>query len=67
ELIETFSAVVGKPIPYVVQGRRAGDIGECWADPTLANTVLGWQAEKTLEEICADAWRWQQACVSAAE
>ncbi len=59
ELIETFSTVVGKPIPYQVQGRRAGDIGECWADPSLANEVLGWRAEKSLQDICADAWRWQ--------
>ncbi|MGN7837792.1 UDP-glucose 4-epimerase GalE [Stenotrophomonas sp. 22385] len=61
ELIETFSSVVGRPIPYERQGRRAGDIGECWADPSRANAVLGWRAEKTLLEICEDAWRWQQA------
>ncbi|RRU89827.1 UDP-glucose 4-epimerase GalE [Stenotrophomonas maltophilia] len=61
ELIEAFSAVVGRPIPYRLQDRRAGDIGECWADPSLANRVLGWRAQKDLQDICADAWRWQQA------
>lgn len=61
ELIETFSSVVGQAIPYQRQGRRAGDIGECWADPALANRRLGWRAEKSLQDICADAWRWQQA------
>jgi UDP-glucose 4-epimerase len=61
ELIETFSSVVGHAIPYQRQGRRAGDIGECWADPSLANRTLGWHAEKSLHDICADAWRWQQA------
>ncbi|WP_313457077.1 UDP-glucose 4-epimerase GalE [Stenotrophomonas sp.] len=67
ELIETFSAVVGHPIPYQRQGRRAGDIGECWADPALANRVLGWRAEKSLQDICADAWRWQQAIPGAVD
>ncbi len=62
ELIETFSSVVGHAIPYQRQGRRVGDIGECWADPSRANHVLGWRAEKSLLDICADAWRWQQAC-----
>ena len=61
ELIQTFSTVVGFPIPYQRQGRRAGDIGACWADPSLANKVLDWRAEKSLLDICADAWRWQQA------
>jgi len=65
ELIDTFSAVVGRPIPYQRQGRRAGDIGECWADPSLANKVLNWRAEKSLADICADAWRWQQAIPTA--
>lgn len=60
ELIESFSAAVGSAIPYQLQGRRAGDVGECWADPARANEVLGWRAEKTLQDICVDAWRWQQ-------
>lgn len=67
ELIETFSTTVGSPIPYKMQGRRAGDIGECWADPSRANQLLGWRAEKTLQDICTDAWRWQQACARARE
>lgn len=61
ELIEAFSVAVGRPIPYQLQGRRAGDIGECWADPSLANDILGWRAEKSLQDICEDAWRWQQS------
>lgn len=59
ELIETFASVVGRPIPFQRQGRRPGDIGECWADPSLANQALGWRAEKSLQDICEDAWRWQ--------
>ena len=47
------------PVPYVIAPRRPGDIAVCYADPAKAESVLGWKAEKTLEDMCRDAWRWQ--------
>jgi len=61
EVIEAFSKVCDKPIPYKIVGRRPGDIACCYADPSLANHNLGWQAVRGLEEMCADTWRWQVA------
>ena len=45
--------------PYEIKDRRAGDIPECYADSTKAFEELGWKAEKTLDDMCADSWRWQ--------
>ncbi len=59
ELIKAFETATGVAIPYEIAPRRPGDIAQCWADPTKAQTILGWRAEKTLEDMCADAWRWQ--------
>lgn len=61
DVIAAFSKVCGKSIPYRIVGRRPGDIACCYADPSLANQNLGWQAVKGLEEMCADTWRWQMA------
>ena len=47
-------------VPYVVGPRRDGDIPTSYTDPSLALTELGWKAEKTIEDICRDAWPWQQ-------
>lgn len=60
EMVAAFSQASGRPIPHVVTARRPGDIGVCYADPTLAREMLGWQAELGLEEMCRDHWRWQQ-------
>ena len=60
DVVNAFSRAVGREIPYVIDARRPGDIAECYADPTLAKQLLGWQAEYTLDDMCADAWRWQQ-------
>lgn len=60
EMIRAFSQAVGKEIPYVIEGRRPGDIPECYADCTKAYQELGWKAEKNLEDMCADSWRWQR-------
>lgn len=49
----------GKPVPYKVAPRRAGDIAACYADPAQALALLGWRAERGLQAMCADAWRWQ--------
>lgn len=61
EVLRAFEAVSGKPIPFTVMPRRSGDVAECWADPSLAERVLGWRAERDLMCMCADAWRWQSA------
>jgi len=60
EAVAAFSKACGKPIPYKIVGRRAGDIASCYADPSLAQCELGWEAAKGLEEMCADTWRWQR-------
>ena len=59
ELIRTFESVNQVPVPYTIAPRRAGDLAEYYADASKANTVLGWHAEKTLEDMCRDAWHWQ--------
>lgn len=60
EVIKAFEEASGVQIPYRLTDRRAGDIAASYADPTKATTVLGWEAEKSLYDMCADAWRWQQ-------
>ncbi|HED12362.1 MAG TPA: UDP-glucose 4-epimerase GalE [Gammaproteobacteria bacterium] len=60
ELVMAFERASGKPVPYKVTERRAGDIASCYADPTLAQQQLGWQAEKGLQQMCEDTWRWQR-------
>lgn len=59
EMIKAFSKVCEKDIPYVIKPRRAGDIATCYADSSLAEKELGWRAERELEEMCEDGWRWQ--------
>ncbi|WP_407181432.1 UDP-glucose 4-epimerase GalE [Bradyrhizobium sp. STM 3562] len=59
EVIRTFEAVSGRPIPYEIGERRAGDVAICYADPTLAGETLGWQSTRSLAQMCADHWRWQ--------
>jgi UDP-glucose 4-epimerase len=60
EMVKAFEHASGTPIPYVLGPRRDGDIAECYADPSLAKKLLGWQAELSIERACADGWRWQQ-------
>ena len=61
EMLRSVEKAVGEEIPYEIAPRRAGDVAELYADPTLAKKMLGWEAELGLEEICADAWRWQSS------
>ena len=49
----------GVKVPYRTSARRAGDVAECYADATKSKELLGWHAEKTLEDMCRDTWRWQ--------
>ena len=59
DIIKAFSAACGKEIPYVIDPRRPGDVATCYSDPSKAEKILGWKAEKNLEDMCRDAWRWQ--------
>lgn len=59
EMIQAFEQASGQPVPYRIAPRRPGDIAECWADPSKAARELGWKAERGLEAMMADTWRWQ--------
>lgn len=59
QVIKAFEAASGKTIPYEITERRAGDVGEVVANATKAARELGWKTTKTLEDMCADSWRWQ--------
>jgi len=59
EAVRAFERASGRPIPIERVARRAGDVAECYADPTLAQKTLGWKAAHSLEDMCRDAWRWQ--------
>jgi UDP-glucose 4-epimerase len=47
-------------LPYVITDRRPGDIATCYADPGKSARILGWKAEKNLEDMCRDSWNWQK-------
>ena len=59
EMVNAFSKASGKDVPYEIKPRREGDIAMCYADPAKAAKVLGWKAERGLDEMCEDTWRWQ--------
>jgi len=59
EMVRAFEAASGRPVPYQVVARRAGDIAACYADASLAERELGWKALRNVEQMCADSWRWQ--------
>ena len=61
EVIQTFEAASGRPIPYAVVARRPGDAASTLADPSLAAQTLGWRTSRGLAEMCRDGWAWQQA------
>lgn len=60
EMTHAFEKASGLKIPYEIVARRPGDIASCYADPALAQQLLGWKAQFGLEKMCEDAWRWQQ-------
>ena len=62
DVVKAFEQASGQPVPYKIGPRRPGDIAQCWADPGLAQELLGWTAKRGLKQMCADAWRWQQQC-----
>ena len=59
DVLHAYEAACGKPLPYRIEARRSGDVAACYADPTLARTLLGWSARYDLARMCADSWRWQ--------
>ena len=61
EIVEAFQKASGREIPYRIVQRRPGDVAACYADPSYAEKLLGWKAERTLREMCEDTWRWQSA------
>lgn len=60
EIISAFQLVSGRPVPYEIVARRAGDIPICYTDPNLAEKIFGWKARYTLHRMCEDLWRWQK-------
>jgi UDP-glucose 4-epimerase len=61
EVLHAFEKACGHELPHEIVGRRAGDIAASYADPTRAEQELGWKATRTIEDMCADQWRWQRA------
>jgi UDP-glucose 4-epimerase len=61
DVVRAFEAACGKSVAYKIAPRRAGDIAECFADPSLAAELLDWRATRGIDEMCADAWRWQSS------
>jgi len=61
DMLRAFEQASGKPVPYKLAERRAGDIAACYADPAQALELLGWQAQRDLQTMCVDAWRWQSS------
>ena len=59
QVVKAFEKACGKEIKYAIKPRRAGDIATCYCDASKAKRELGWEAEKGIEEMCADSWRWQ--------
>ena len=59
DIIKAFNKACGRELPYVIDPRRPGDIAQCYSDPEKAFKVLGWKAQKTLEDMCNDSWNWQ--------
>jgi UDP-glucose 4-epimerase len=59
DMVKALSKVVGRDLPCTLVGRRPGDIGCCYADPGLAEGLLGWRAQRDLEAMCRDGWAWQ--------
>ena len=62
ELVKQFEAVSKREIPVQIVPRRAGDVASYYANPALAEKLLGWKAQRTIEDMCRDSWRWQAIC-----
>jgi len=60
EIVNAFQRVTGVKLPYEIVGRREGDIEQVWANPSLANKVLGWKADTPIDEVLLSAWNWEK-------
>lgn len=60
EMVRAFAETSGQPVPYRIVSRRKGDLAEYFADPSLAFSTMGWQAQLGIDAMCADTWRWQR-------
>ena len=60
DMVHSFIRVNEVNVPYQIVERRPGDIATCYADPAKSAQKLGWKAEKTLDDMCRDSWRWQK-------
>jgi UDP-glucose 4-epimerase len=59
DLVRAYEAASGRSVPYEIVARRPGDVAACWADPSMARELLGWEAKLDLARMCEDSWRWQ--------
>lgn len=59
EMVNAFAMASGKPVPFEIQPRRAGDLPEYYAEPSLSKRLLGWEAKLGIDRMCKDTWRWQ--------
>jgi UDP-glucose 4-epimerase len=60
DMVRSFEKVSGRSLPYVITGRRPGDVAIYYADPALAERLLGWKAKRGIDDMCRDSWNWQQ-------
>lgn len=65
DMVQAFERASGRPVPYRIVDRRPGDVAQCWADPALAQQLLGWSAQLGLDQMCEDAWRWQSGVAAS--
>ncbi|WP_454727270.1 MULTISPECIES: UDP-glucose 4-epimerase GalE [Cupriavidus] len=59
EVVAAYERASGRPVPYEIVARRPGDIASCYADPALAQSLIGWRAKHDIDRMCEDSWRWQ--------
>lgn len=59
DMVKAFEKASGKKVNYTLVDRRSGDVATCYADATLADKKLGWKAERGIDKMCEDTWRWQ--------
>lgn len=59
DVVKAFEKASGRPVPYELAPRRSGDVASCYADPAFAAELLNWRAERNMDAMCVDAWRWQ--------
>ena len=66
DMVQAFERATGRKVPYKLAPRRPGDVAQYYADPALAQQLLGWHAERGIDDMCRDAWRWQETAAASA-